>query len=202
MALTGDTLLPQHELLDEVVGQTPQHVGHTAAPTASMCWLHAAASHQLGVGVFPIVSLASNPAYPQCNRTHVAAWALPLKSQHQQGWPQLQLHHFTNPHTHVWAALKCCCRCVFAAFPVLQQPRLRLRHLQAVALHTFSPPLPLPRHAQLLYEVSLLPAGAEQQQQQLVYVSEQVRRSSSCIAVLWFLHHCERLGQLTDFALW
>lgn len=90
----------------------------------------------------------------------------------------------------------------FAAFPVLQQPRLRLRHLQAVALHTFSPPLPLPRHAQLLYEVSLLPAGAEQQQQQLVYVSEQVRRSSSCIAVLWFLHHCERLGQLTDFALW
>jgi hypothetical protein len=57
---------------------------------------------------------------------------------------------------------------------LLQQPRLRLRHLQAVALHTFSPPQPLPRHTQLFYELSLLPAGGEQQQQQLVYVSEQV----------------------------
>jgi hypothetical protein len=64
---------------------------------------------------------------------------------------------------------------------VLQQPRLRLRHLQGVALHTFSPPQQLPRHAQLFYELSLLPAGGDgqqqqQQQQQLVYVSEQVRR--------------------------
>jgi hypothetical protein len=69
----------------------------------------------------------------------------------------------------------------------LQQPRLRLRHLQGVSLHTFSPPLQLPRHAQLFYELSLLPAGGEQQQQQqhqqqqqqLVYVSEQVSRSTA-----------------------
>jgi hypothetical protein len=67
--------------------------------------------------------------------------------------------------------------CFFLTAYVLQQPGLRLRHLQAVALHTFSPPLQLPRHVGLFYELSLLPGGQEQQQQQqqLVYVSEQVR---------------------------
>lgn len=59
-----------------------------------------------------------------------------------------------------------------AATLLLQQPRLRLRHLQTVSLHTFSPPVPLPRHARLFYELRQLTAGG--QQPQLVYVSEQV----------------------------
>jgi hypothetical protein len=40
----------------------------------------------------------------------------------------------------------------------------------------------MPRHAQLFYELSLLPAGEDdqqQQQQQLVYVSEQLGRATT-----------------------
>lgn len=55
---------------------------------------------------------------------------------------------------------------------VLQQPRVRLRHLQSVTLRTFSPSEDLPRHCQLFYQLfRILPDG----QQQMLYCSEKVR---------------------------
>lgn len=58
----------------------------------------------------------------------------------------------------------------------LQQPQVRLRHLQAVTLKTFHPPVALPRHATLFFELHRL---LQDGQQQLVYVSESVSTLSN-----------------------